>query len=56
MSLTDFPYRNPDYCGQRLRGWFQATLELSWCEITRSSHTACTSTGSPYCEWRFEWK
>jgi hypothetical protein len=55
VRLTDFPYKNSDYCGERLRGWFRAPLELSGCQITEAIHTACTSKGSPYCEWRFRW-
>jgi hypothetical protein len=56
LRLQDFPYKNSRYCSQRLTGWFHAPLELSGCEITESTHTACTSTGSPYCEWRIVWK
>ena len=33
-----FAYRNPDYCGQRLLGWFCAPLELSGCEIAAGVH------------------
>jgi hypothetical protein len=55
VRLTEFPYRNPDYCGERLTGWFCAPLELSGCEIIEAEHTACTSRGDPHCEWRFRW-
>ena len=56
VRLSNFPYRHPDYCGHRLRGWFHAVLELSGCEITKSKHTKCTSNNDSHCEWRFEWK
>jgi hypothetical protein len=56
VRLKNFPYKNPDYCGERLRGWFHATLELSGCDMVKSVHTRCTSNGSDCCEWRFEWK
>jgi len=55
VRLTDFPYKNTDYCAERLRGWFRAPLELSGCTITEASHTACTSKGAPYCEWKYRW-
>jgi hypothetical protein len=56
LRLLDFPYRNPEYCAQRLRGWFHAPLELSGCMITESRHTVCTSQGGPYCEWKIAWR
>jgi hypothetical protein len=56
VRLTDFAYQNPDYCGQRLLGWFCAPLELSGCELVEAEHTACTAHGAPHCEWRFAWR
>ena len=56
LRLSDFAYRDPEYCGQRLRGWFQAPLELSGCQIVENRHTACASKGASYCEWRIAWK
>lgn len=55
VRLTDFPYKNGDYCQERLRGWFRAPLELSGCKIIEATHTACTSRGDAWCEWRFTW-
>ncbi len=54
--LIDFSYDNTEYCGQRLRGWMQAPLELSGCRITENIHTACRSKGDPYCEWKIAWE
>lgn len=56
MRLTGFPYRNPDYCGHQLRGWFQGPLELSGCKIVENVHTICACRGSPHCEWRVRWE
>lgn len=56
IRLSDFPYRNTDYCDQRLRGWFQGALETSGCRITENIHTTCTSRGGAFCEWRIRWK
>lgn len=56
IRLTGFPYRNPAYCGIRLRGWFHAALEVSGCDITRGEHTMCACNGAPHCEWVFEWR
>lgn len=55
VRLDEFPYKNPDYCAERLRGWFQAALEVSGCDITTSRHTKCVAHGHECCEWRFEW-
>jgi hypothetical protein len=55
LRLYNFPYKNRDYCGERLRGWFRAPLELSGCRLTKSIHSACTSRGDDYCEWQYCW-
>jgi hypothetical protein len=55
VRLTGFGYKNPDYCGERLRGWFQAPLELSGCRNVTGEHITCTSRGGACCECRYRW-
>ncbi len=55
VRLSDFGYRNVDYCGERLRGWFQGPLELSGCRNVVGIHTTCVMRGAAHCEWRYQW-
>jgi len=55
LRLTEFGYQHPEFCKHRLRGWYQAPLELSGCRITESSHPRCVLQGDPHCEWRYRW-
>lgn len=56
LQLSDFSYINQEYCAQRLRGFMQATLELSGCTITESSHPVCRSDGAEHCEFLYTWQ
>lgn len=55
LRLTNFSYQHPEFCQHRLRGWYQAPLELSGCHIIASEHPRCVVRGDPYCEWRYRW-
>lgn len=56
LTLMDFDYIDPEFCGQRLRGWYQAPLELSGCTVTESLHCHCRAFGDSVCRWRFSWR
>ena len=56
LRLTDFPYKHEQYCAQRLRGGFEAILELCGCQIEISNHSKCRSKNADCCEWIFTWK
>ena len=56
ITLKAFPYADPEFCGQRLMGWYQAPLELSGCKNVKGQHIACQSRGAPHCVWRYSWK
>jgi hypothetical protein len=55
VRLTNFDFENEELCSQRLRGGFQALLELSGCKVIDAQHSACRVRGDPYCEWLFTW-
>ncbi len=56
LRLTGFPLKHEQYCAQRLRGGFEAILELCGCQIAMSSHTKCICKGADCCEWTLTWK
>lgn len=55
FRLKDFDFKDTEYCEQRLRGGFQAVLELCGCKVKSCTHTYCTSRGDPHCEWELIW-
>lgn len=52
IRLLDFSYRDPEFCGQRLRGGFVAIAEIMGYKAVRSAHTACVVKGDKFCEWQ----
>jgi len=56
LRMVDFPYHHPEFCQQRLRGGFQAVIELCGVKIKESRHPTCCLRGDPYCEWLYNWK
>lgn len=55
LRLVDFGYQHHGWCNHRLRGWYQAPLELSGCRITESVHHTCVLRGDSHCAWRYRW-
>jgi len=55
IALFDFEHSHREFCTHRLRGNFQAVLEVSGCKILESKHTRCRLDGHDQCEWLYTW-
>ncbi|MDF1561490.1 MAG: hypothetical protein P1V51_00520 [Deltaproteobacteria bacterium] len=55
LRLEGFAYKHPEWCNHRLRGWYQAPLELSGCTIKEAVHHTCVLRGDSNCQWRYRW-